>query len=304
MAKKQAALGRGLGALLNNGGGTLPERKAPSAPSTPREPEVIGNMAGQIAVVAIAQIEANPDQPRKDFDETALHELADSIAELGIIQPITVHKTRANRYQIISGERRFRASQIAGLTEVPVYIREVNDQTLLEMALVENIQREDLHAIEVAMTLQRLLDECDLTQEELGKRVGKNRSTIANHLRLLKLPGDIQIAVANKEISMGHARALLAFSDAKQQVRICRQIIEEELSVRQVEAMSHSTSNRPGSGRSKPVLSFDERKVDEDLRKQFGRHAALKSKGDGSGKIEIAYADAEDLHRILQFMNL
>lgn len=291
-----------MGALLNTApGGEAPARKPVAAP---REPEVIGNMAGQIAMVSIAQIEANPGQPRREFNEVALDELAESIAELGIIQPITVHKIRANRYQIISGERRFRASQRAGLTEVPVYIREVNDQTLLEMALVENIQREDLHAIEVAVSLERLMQECNLTHDQLGKRIGKSRSAISNHLRLLKLPGAIQMEVASKAITMGHARALLAFDDVADQLAVCARIKEEGLSVRQVEELAQPAPVVPTKRVTKPVLSFDERKVDEDLRKQFGRHAALKAKGDGSGRIEIAYADAEDLHRILQMMNL
>lgn len=303
MAKKQPALGRGLNALLSN----APSEKAaarPVAAVAPREPEVVGNMAGQIAMVSISQIEANPGQPRREFNEQALNELAESISELGIIQPITVHKVRANRYQIISGERRFRASQRAGLTEVPVYIREVNDQTLLEMALVENIQREDLHAIEVAVSLDRLIKECNLTHDQLGKRIGKSRSAISNHLRLLNLPAAIQMEVASKAITMGHARALLAFTDLAEQLAVCERIKEEGLSVRQVEELAQPVPAGTTKRVTKPVLSFDERKVDEDLRKQFGRQAALKSKGDGSGKIEIAYADADDLHRILQMMNL
>lgn len=302
MANKQPPLGKGLEALLKNAHGGDGAVRKPAAVSN--APAVVGNMAGQIAMVPISHIEANPGQPRRTFNPAALDELAESIAELGIIQPITVHKVRANRYQIISGERRFRASQQAGLTEVPVYIREVNDQTLLEMALVENIQREDLHAIEIAVSLERLIMECSLTHDQLGKRIGKSRSVISNHLRLLKLPGVIQMEVASKAITMGHARALLAFDDVAEQLAVCKRIKEEGLSVRQVEELAQPTPSGQAKRVTKPVLSFDERKVDEDLRKQFGRHAALKAKGDGSGRIEIGYADAEDLHRILQMMNL
>ena len=209
MAKKQA-LGRGLGALL-------PGATAPSKRLDADTPPVIGNMAGSICLLTISQIDNNPDQPRREFPQAALEELAQSIRELGIIQPITVHKIRADKYQIISGERRFRASQIAGLDEIPAYIREVNDQTLLEMALVENIQREDLHAIEVAISFQRLIEECNLTHEDLGMRLGKNRSTITNYVRLLQLPADMQLAVRHKEITMGHARALIGINDPQWQ---------------------------------------------------------------------------------------
>ena len=206
MTKKQA-LGRGLGALLPG----VPEPAI--GQQTKDAPHVIGSMAGNICSLTISQIDNNPDQPRREFDENLLEELAQSIRELGIIQPITVHRVRANKYQIISGERRFRAAQLAGLDEVPAYIREVDDKTMLEMALVENIQREDLHAIEVAISFKRLIDECELTHENLGERLGKNRSTITNYVRLLQLPAEMHLDVSQKSISMGHARALSALDD-------------------------------------------------------------------------------------------
>lgn len=193
MAQKQA-LGKGLGALLSDAPKRLVTAKKSDAPP------IIGKLAGNIALLTISQIEANANQPRKDFEAIPLQELATSLKELGIIQPITVHKVRADKYQIISGERRFRAAQLANLSEIPAYIREANDQTLLEMALVENIQREDLHSIEIAMSLERLIEECNLTHEELGNRLGKSRSTITNYVRLLQLPGPMQIAVRNKQI--------------------------------------------------------------------------------------------------------
>ena len=181
-------------------------------------------MAGNICSLTISQIDNNPEQPRREFDPNLLEELAQSIRELGIIQPITVHKVRADKYQIISGERRFRAAQLAGLEEVPAYIREVNDQTLLEMALVENIQREDLHAIEIAISFKRLIDECKITHEDLGVRLGKDRSTITNYVRLLQLPAEMQLAVRHKTISMGHARALIAIDDPAWQKAVFNRI--------------------------------------------------------------------------------
>ncbi len=303
MAKKPA-LGRGLGALISNPGEAPRNRPAFAPKPEADEPEVVGNMAGSIALIPIANIEANPDQPREDFDADRLQELADSIRELGIIQPITVHKVRANKYQIISGERRFRASQIVGLDAVPAYIREADDQTLLEMALVENIQREDLHAIEVAKSLERLINECQLTHEKLGERIGKSRATITHYIGLLNLPDVIQIAVARKEISFGHAKAL-NIPDKAWQMEVFRRIVPEKLSVRQTEALAKEGPAVRGSKPSrKALLSFDEQKVDADLQKRFGKLASLKSKGNGAGKIEISYRNADDLDRILQLMDL
>ena len=264
MAKKQA-LGKGLGALLSD----APVRST----SVKRDdaPPIIGKMAGNIALLTISQIEANKDQPRKDFEEAPLQELATSLSELGIIQPITVHKVRAEKYQIISGERRFRAAQLANLDVIPAYIRQADDQTLLEMALVENIQREDLHSIEIAVSFQRLIEECDLTHEELGKRLGKSRSSITNYVRLLQLPGPMQIAVRTKQISMGHARALIAIDDANWQGEVFNRIIKDSLSVRQVEELAQ-VKKTPTISKKKNLLTFDEQKVQADLRLRFGRN--------------------------------
>jgi ParB family chromosome partitioning protein len=260
-------------------------------------------MAGNIALLTISQIEANADQPRKDFDAEPLQELATSLRELGIIQPITVHKVRANKYQIISGERRFRAAQLANLEEIPAYIREANDQTLLEMALVENIQREDLHSIEIAKSLERLIEECNLTHEELGDRLGKSRSTITNYVRLLQLPGPMQIAVRTKQISMGHARALIAIDDATWQTDVFNRIVRENLSVRQVEELSQ-VKKKKSQAKKKSLLTFDEQKVQADLRLKFGRNIRLKSGIDGKGKIEIPYSTAEELDALLQMWDI
>jgi ParB family chromosome partitioning protein len=266
---------------------------------------VVGQMAGSIALIPISDIEANPDQPRRQFEEAALEELARSIKELGIIQPITVRRIRANRYQIISGERRFRASQLAGMDAVPVYIREADDQTLLEMALVENIQREDLHAIEIAVSLKRLMEECNLTQDALGSRIGKDRSTIANYVRLLKLPAEMQLAVSEKKISMGHARALLGIDSQAWQEEVFGRILREGLSVRQTESLAaeggKKASTVPGAT---VVLGFNEQKVLADLQDRFGKKAVLRPHAGGGGKIELRYDSAEDLDRILSLMDL
>jgi len=292
MAKKQA-LGKGLGALLSD----APERVVTI--NRTDSPPIIGRMAGNVALLTISQIEANKNQPRKDFDEAPLQELATSLRELGIIQPITVHKVRADKYQIISGERRFRAAQLANLEEIPAYIREANDQTLLEMALVENIQREDLHAIEIAVSFQRLIEECNLTHEELGNRLGKNRSTITNYVRLLQLPGPMQIAVRTKQISMGHARALIAIDDTAWQQLVFNRILKDSLSVRQVEELAQ-VKKKPSASKNQSVLTFDEQKVQADLRLKFGKNIRLKSGSGGKGKIEIPYASSEELDALLQ----
>jgi len=266
---------------------------------------VIGSMAGNICSLTISQIDNNPEQPRREFDPNLLEELAQSIRELGIIQPITVHKVRADKYQIISGERRFRAAQLAGLEEVPAYIREVNDQTLLEMALVENIQREDLHAIEIAISFKRLIDECELTHEDLGVRLGKNRSTITNYVRLLQLPAEMQLAVRHKTISMGHARALIAIDDPTWQKAVFNRIESEQLSVRAVEELARVRKSKATSrSQSKPVLTFDEQQVQADLRLKYGQRSHLRKDKEGGGKIELNFKDANELDNLLNLLGL
>ena len=297
MSKKKA-LGRGLGALLP--GAPVSETVDPQPKDTP---PVIGSMAGNICSLTISQIDNNPEQPRREFDPNLLEELAQSIRELGIIQPITVHKVRADKYQIISGERRFRAAQLAGLEEVPAYIREVNDQTLLEMALVENIQREDLHAIEIAISFKRLIDECELTHEDLGVRLGKNRSTITNYVRLLQLPAEMQLAVRHKTISMGHARALIAIDDPAWQKAVFNRIESEQLSVRAVEELARVRRSKVTSrSKSKTVLTFDEQQVQADLRLKYGQRSYLRKDKEGGGKIELNFKDAIELDNLLNLL--
>ena len=231
--KKYASLGRGLDALIST-------------------EEVKTQGSSSIHEVPVAQIKANPNQPRREFDQTALQELADSISEIGIIQPITLRKMDDDTYQIIAGERRFRASQLAGLTSVPAYIRTADDENVMEMALIENIQREDLNSLEIALAYQHLLEQYGLTQERLSERVGKKRTTIANYLRLLKLPALIQVALKNKEIDMGHARAILGSPSAEQQLSIYKKILVQGLSVRKVEELVNSTKS---AAKTKPATS-------------------------------------------------
>ena len=230
--KNRRALGRGLDAILQS-----PETDITSK-------DISGDfVAGAIAEIDINLIETNPFQPRTEFDETALRELAQSIKEQGVIQPVTVRKLGYNKYQLISGERRLRASKLAGLTKIPVFIRVANDEQMLELALIENIHRENLNAIEVAISYQRLIDECNMTQEEVSDKVGKSRSAVANFLRLLKLPAEVQIAIRDGHITMGHARALINISDKEQQLKLLQQIIEGEMNVRQTEELAEKAKN-------------------------------------------------------------
>jgi ParB family chromosome partitioning protein len=229
---KKPVLGRGISAMLPDADVVNPPRHKFDRPT-----EVPVKQEKDVNEIKISDIEANPSQPRTHFDEEALKELTESIKTIGLIQPVTVRETEAGRYQIISGERRYRAAKVAGLTTIPVYIRKADDKDLLEMALVENIQREDLDAIEIAISFQRLIDECSLTQESLSERVGKKRATVANYLRLLRLPPQIQLFIRNRKLSMGHARAIVGVDDEKLQLKIARKTIDEELSVRQVETL-------------------------------------------------------------------
>ena len=303
MSTKRNVLGRGLNALLENA-------KTDITSNDKLEGE--GKVVGAIANIEIASIETNPFQPRTNFEEDALNELASSIKEHGIIQPITVRKLGYDKYQLISGERRFRASQIAGLTSVPAYIRIANDQAMLEMALVENIQRENLDAIEVAISYKRLIDECSLTQEQLSQKVSKQRSTITNYLRLLKLPVEIQLAIRNNDISMGHARALISIENIDRQLDIYSQIVSNNLSVREVEDLARgvktevavtSTSSVAAKKSSKGNLSFEQLKVVEDLRAMFNTKVGISRETNGKGKIVIPFKSDNDLKRILDLLD-
>lgn len=301
MSTKRSALGKGLGALLENSNTDITSKKLEG------ETKVVGSVAN----IEIASIETNPFQPRTNFEEDALNELAASIKEHGIIQPITVRKLGYDKYQLISGERRFRASQLAGLTSVPAYIRIANDQAMLEMALVENIQREELDAIEVAISYKRLIDECSLTQEQLSQKVSKQRSTITNYLRLLKLPVEIQLAIRNGDISMGHARALINIESEDKQLDIYNQIVLNNLSVREVEdlvrgvkaekAPSAAKSSEPKS--EKGVLSVEQQNMVEDLRAVFNTKVQISKEASGKGKIVIPFKSDVDLKRILDLLD-
>ncbi|MDH5608869.1 MAG: ParB/RepB/Spo0J family partition protein, partial [Cyclobacteriaceae bacterium] len=262
------------------------------------------SIEGSTSEIDIFSIEVNPFQPRTDFNQEALAELADSIKVQGIIQPITVRKLAANQFQLISGERRLQASKLAGLQTIPAYIRTADDQQMLEMALIENIQRENLNAIEIALSYQRLLTECSLKQEELGDRVGKNRTTVNNYLRLLKLPPDIQIALRDGQLSMGHARALITIDDVSLQLNVFHQILKDGLSVRKVEELVRNLvtkSDKPETEK-KPV-SPEISKLQERLSSHFGTKIRIKSK-DNKGEINIPYTSTEDLNRILDILDL
>ena len=288
--KKQPALGRGLSALLQNSETDITSMN--------------GATVGSVSMINIQHIEANPFNPRTHFEKEALEELRMSILTHGIIQPLTVRKLGRYRYQLISGERRFRASQLAGLTEVPAYIRIANDQTMLEMALVENIQREDLNAIEVAISYERLLDECKLTQEQLSEKVAKSRSSIANHIRLLKLPASIQAGVRDQKISMGHARALLSITDEQEQLNAYQQIIDEALSVRAVELMVKPASNNGQTTTKKPKigLSNTEQVFTAFLSDKLGAKVSIDKTDSGKGKVQVHFSTEAELNRVMALL--
>ncbi len=287
---KKSALGRGLGALITDVDNlNLNRSMIPAAEATP----------ASISEIPLEMIEANPFQPRSSFDQELLEELADSIKVMGLVQPITVRVTSYGKYQIISGERRFRAASIAGLTHIPAYIRKADDQGMLEMAIVENIQRENLDAIEVAISFQRLIEECDLTQEQMADRVGKKRTTITNYLRLLKLPAEIQLAIRAKRITMGHARALLSLESPKKQLKLCNSIIEHDLSVRQTEEkIKKMVEESPPKQHEEPGAELDESyfRLLEFLGKYFNNNISLKRDGkSGTGSITIRFGSDKEV---------
>lgn len=302
---RKQALGKGLSALLSG--------------NTSEEEILIKNIPSRseagVAMVDMSKIVTNPFQPRTEFEQEALEELAESIRTHGIIQPITLRKISDNQYQLISGERRFRASQLAGLTEIPAYIRTADDQAMLEMALIENIQREDLNAIEVALSYQRLMEECDITQEQLSNRVAKKRSTITNYLRLLKLPATIQQAIRQGSISMGHARALINAGSEKEQMSIYEKILSEGLSVRQVEALVSKKSNvskkKPDSPSTSKPSSSSTNSERQKTFKLYGdklsaiieRPISILQNDNGKGVITIEFDTDEQLEKIIAFFD-
>ena len=289
--QRRNALGRGLDALLS-----MDDVKTEGSSS--------------INEIELAKITVNPNQPRREFDETALQELADSIAEIGIIQPITLRKLSDDEYQIIAGERRYRASQRAGLKTIPAYIRTADDENMMEMALIENIQREDLYAVEIALAYQHLLDQYELTQERLSERIGKKRTTIANYLRLLKLPAPIQMALQNKQLDMGHARALISLGDPKLQVKIFEKIQEHGYSVRKVEEIVKSLSEGEAVKSGTRKITPKRAKLPEEfnlLKKQlsgfFNTKVQLTCSEKGKGKISIPFGNEEELERIMEIFD-
>lgn len=291
MAKRNS-LGKGLGALIESNDDTL-------------QVQTHAKKMSGVAEVAIEDIDANPYQPRTIFDEETLEELASSIKEIGIIQPVTLRRSTNGRYQVISGERRLRASKMAGLNKIPAYMREANDQNLLEMALVENIQREDLDAIEVAISYQRLIDECNLTQELLSQRVGKKRATVSNYLRLLKLPAEIQLGIKDKKVTMGHARTLVNIEDPKEQLKIYKKILGQELSVRKVEELVRKLSQKQnGEEDSATHAKPNNRALDYDSLKKhfqtfFDTNVEFKRDNNGRGRIVIPFKTDDELERII-----
>ena len=296
MKDKKRAMGRGLGAILSA------ESKATINSATD---EGADKFVGNIVEVQIEDIYPNASQPRTYFDERALNELAQSIRNLGVIQPITVRK-EGGKFEIISGERRYRASKIAGLTSIPAYIRLVNDQELLEMALVENIQREDLDAIEVALTYQRLLEEIGLTQESLSQRVGKERSTITNSIRLLRLTPEVQNAIRSGEISAGHGRAIISLEDPEAQNILFRKIVSEGLNVRQAEFASTQLKNpEKAEPKTKSVLPNSLKRVQKSLADALEVNVEIKTSGKGDkGKIVLDFKNQDDLDNILSHFRL
>lgn len=288
--KKRNALGKGLSALLKN-----EEVAALTAPKS-----------SNITNIQISQIEANPFQPRIHFDKQQLEELAESIRVHGVIQPITVRKVNLNedRYQIISGERRTKASVLAGLNAIPAYVRVANDQEMLEMALIENIQRQDLNAIEVSLSYQRLMEECNLKIDEVGERVGKQRSTVNNYLRLLKLPDDIQAGIRDNKLSMGHARAIINIDDVDEQMLVFERIVEEGLSVRDTEELARQkkektkSKEKKASAKPSPIKGYDE--YTSQLSEKLNTKVKLKAKAKGKGEIVIPFDSEDQLAKILE----
>ncbi len=303
MSKKKA-LGRGLSALLSD---TPEDERLEVDVTNPVGSHNTGAAQENLNEIPLTEIETNPFQPRQHFDQEALKELAESIKVHGIIQPITVRKLAPHQYQLISGERRFQASKLAGLTSIPAYIRTADDQQMLEMALIENIQRENLNPIEVALSYQRLISECNLKQEELGDRVGKNRSTVTNYLRLLKLPPDIQIALRDNRLSMGHARAIINVDNPESQLYIFKKILSEDLSVRKVEELARQLMSENKEQPVKPATNTPHTKeisqLQSNLSSHFGTKVSVRSDGK-KGEIRIPFLSVEDLNRILDILKV
>jgi ParB family chromosome partitioning protein len=296
---KRNALGRGLGALLKDADSVKSKNAATETAA----------ITSNLNEIPIDQIEVNSYQPRSHFNDEALKELSESIKVQGIIQPITVRQLSPTAFQLISGERRLRASKLAGLSKIPAYIRTANDQQMLEMALIENIQRENLNPIEIAISYQRMITECKLKQEELGDRVGKNRSTVTNYVRLLKLPPDIQVALRDNEISMGHARSIVGLEKVEQQLYVLNKIKTEELSVRAVEELVRNMQHKSSDSKETPakaptsLANAEITSLQTKLTSHFGTKIQVKIDKQFKGEIKIPFVSAEDLNRILEILN-
>jgi ParB family chromosome partitioning protein len=293
LQNKKRGLGRGLDAILQS-----PETDITSS-------DISGNyVAGAVAEMNIDFIEANPFQPRTDFDESALNELAESIKIQGVIQPVTVRKMGRDKYQLISGERRLRASKMAGLKTIPVFIRVANDEQMLEMALIENTHREGLNAIEIALSYQRLIEECNITQEQLSEKVGKDRSTVTNFLRLLKLPPEVQVALRDGFISMSQARAIINIEDKTKQLVILKEIIDKDLSVRQVEELVRSlNSKNVKTKKQKDVLPEAFIFTVDSLSKSLNTKVKINRNSKGKGSLTIDFKNDEDFERLIALIN-
>jgi ParB family chromosome partitioning protein len=295
MSKQKQDLGKGIRALLEK-------------MDTDTDAEFVQKKKSEIShsnYIPLHSIEINPFQPRVEFNEEALADLAGSIRVHGVIQPVTVRRLENNKYQLISGERRLRASRLAGLTEIPAFVRETNDQEMLEIALIENIQREDLNAIEISINFQRLLDECSLTHEQLAERLGKNRSTVTNFLRLLRLPPDIQSGLKEKKISMGHARAILSLEDPVAQLDVYRETLKNALSVRQVEELvkQYAGVRKKAKLKASGDLPAYLKKAQDELASQLSTRVVIKRDKTGKGQIMISFFSDDDLYRIKELID-
>ena len=293
MEKRKGGLGKGLGSLI---------------PDAIKEPTVQQVVVSAIQELPLADIRPNPHQPRKEFDEETLEELAASIKSIGIVQPITVREVEDGKYEIVAGERRYRASKMAGRETIPAYIRKTENDDVLALALIENIQRDDLNAMEVAISYQRLIDECNLTQEGLSERVGKKRATIANYLRLLKLPAEVQLGIKNKQIDMGHARALASLDDAAAMIGIYEEASKNGYSVRQVEEMVHSALNGGNPAKSKQNQENKDKNADFEplcgkLSQVLGAKVSISRNAKGKGKISLQFSSDEELENLLAILD-
>ncbi|MBS1658451.1 MAG: ParB/RepB/Spo0J family partition protein [Bacteroidetes bacterium] len=289
MTNKRDDLGKGIRALLEGMDSSLSNE---------------GALLGTSNAIPLSQIEVNPFQPRHDFNEQAMQELANSIRIHGVIQPITVRKISAKKYQLIAGERRLRAAKLAGLAEVPAFVRTADDEQMLEMALIENTHREDLNAIEVAINYKRLIDECNLIQEDLAEKVGKDRATVANYLRLLKLPPEIQQAIKDKTISMAHARALINVSDPVTQLQLYKEILDKELSVRQTEQLARDfTTTKKRSDKKSPSLPHAYQRIQDRISSHLSTKVQIKRRRLGKGDIVIQFYSDSDLERLAELLS-